>query len=310
MQSVIKVLIVCSGNSGNVSSFILEQADSLRKKGFKIDFFLISGKGIVGYLKNYRRLLEKIKFFKPTLIHAHYGFSGMLAVLQKKVPVIITFHGSDINEKGKNFIISKIAERMADFSIFVNTKLAAKLKPHNSFEIISCGVNLEENIYLDKKESRLKLGFELEKKIILFSSNFNNNVKNYSLARNAVDLIKPVDIVEMKGYSRTEVTLLMNACDVLLVTSKKESGPLVVKEAMACGCPLVSTNVGDVEYVIGETEGCFITTFEPHDVAEKLKMALSIGKRISGRERIIELGLNIDIVAEKISDVYKRVSGV
>lgn len=303
----IKVLIVCSGNSGYISPFIMEQTNSLKKMGVKTDFFLIKGKGVLGYLRNFLLLKNKIKFYRPDLIHAHYGFSGMLAVLQRKVPVIITFHGSDINENGKNLIISKIAERMAAFSIFVNAKLASKLKPHNSFEIISCGVDLEKNIYLDKNESRLKLGLGFEKKIILFSSNFDNNVKNYPLAKKAIDLIKMVELIEMKGYNRTEVTLLLNACDVLLVTSKRESGPLVIKEAMACGCPVVSTDVGDAKLVIGETTGCFLTSFEPEDIANKINKVISFGKRIDGRGRIIELGLNIDKVAENIISVYQQV---
>ena len=143
----------------------------------------------------------------------------------------------------------------------------------------------------------------------IFSSNFTNNVKNYPLARKVMDLIEPSQLIEMIGYNRTEVTLLMNACNALLVTSKNESGPLVVKEAMACGCPLVSTDVGDVKYVIGETEGCFVTTFEPEDIAEKLNMAISIG-RCNGRERIIKLGLDIEKVAENIISVYQRVLDV
>ena len=304
MQQKIKVLIVCSGNSGYISPFILEQADSLRKKEISIDFFLIKGKGGLGYFKNYIALIKKIKFFKPNIIHAHYGFSGMLAVLQRKVPVIITFHGSDINENAKNLFISKIAERMASFSVFVNTKLVAKLKPSKSFEVISCGVDLEQNVYLDKKESRLKLGLDPEKKIILFSSNFLNSIKNYPLAKKAIDLINNVELIEMKGYNRKEITLLMNACDGLLVTSLSESGPLVVKEAMACGCPVVSTDVGDVESVIGGIKGCYITSFDPIDVAEKLNKIINANIRINGRERIINLGLDIDRVATNIINVY------
>ena len=46
-----KVLIVCSGNSNEISPFIKEQADSVKKYGSKADFFLIKGYGLVGYLK-------------------------------------------------------------------------------------------------------------------------------------------------------------------------------------------------------------------------------------------------------------------
>ena len=48
-----KVLIVASGNSAVISPFVKEQGDSLKELGLDIDYFLIKGKGITGYLKNY-----------------------------------------------------------------------------------------------------------------------------------------------------------------------------------------------------------------------------------------------------------------
>ncbi len=92
----IKILIVCSGNSDELSPFIQEQADSLSTLGIKIDFFKIKGKGMFGYLRNHFKYKEKIRNFKPDVIHAHYGLSGLFANLQRKVPVVTTYHGSDL----------------------------------------------------------------------------------------------------------------------------------------------------------------------------------------------------------------------
>jgi teichuronic acid biosynthesis glycosyltransferase TuaC len=47
-----KVLIVCSGNSGNINPFIKDQGEALEKQGIIISYFLIKGKGVNGYLKN------------------------------------------------------------------------------------------------------------------------------------------------------------------------------------------------------------------------------------------------------------------
>ena len=38
----------------------------------------------------------------------------------------------------------------------------------------------------------------------------------------------------------------MLAADVCLITSTRESGPLVAKEAVVCGCPVVAVDVGDI----------------------------------------------------------------
>lgn len=98
-----------------------------------------------------------------------------------------------------------------------------------------------------------------------------------------------------------------NAADVVLLTSLWEGSPNAIKEAMACNCPVVSTDVGDVREVIGNTEGCYISSFEPRDVAKKIQMALDFSKRTNGKQSIIELGLDSKTVANKIINIYTKV---
>ena len=102
----------------------------------------------------------------------------------------------------------------------------------------------------------------------------------------------------------------MNSVDLCLMVSKTEGSPQVIKEAMACNCPIVSADVGDVKEVIGKTEGCFVCFYDPGDVAEKLKMALDyrkIHESTQGRNRIIELGLDSETIAKRIISIYGSV---
>jgi teichuronic acid biosynthesis glycosyltransferase TuaC len=92
---------------------------------------------------------------------------------------------------------------------------------------------------------------------------------------------------------------------VVLLTSLWEGSPNVIKEAMACNTPIVSTDVGDVKEIIGKTEGCFITSFDPEDVSDKIKKALEFGKRTTGREDIKHL--ESGVVAKRIIAIYKNV---
>ncbi len=141
---------------------------------------------------------------------------------------------------------------------------------------------------------------------MLFPSYFENPVKNRALAENAINILnEDIVLLELKNKSRAEVSRIINSVDVLLLTSFSEGSPQVIKEAMACNCPIVATNVGDIKEVIGETEGCYITSFDCHDVAEKLKMALTFGKRTNGREKIKRF--DNKIVASTIYNVYKEV---
>ena len=300
-----RILIICSRNSGKIASFIQEQGDALSQLGVQIAYFPIEGKGLCGYLKNKKRLLLKINEFMPDLIHAHYGLSGLLANLQRKIPVITTYHGSDINN-AKILPLSRLNMILSVHNIFVSEKNRLKSNQTRNQSLIPCGVDI--NLFKSRDKAKARKIFDLneDKKYILFAGAFANSVKNSALAKSAVSLLNNIFLIELQGYSREEVGLLLNAVDVVLLTSFTEGSPQIIKEAMACNCPIVSVAVGDVENTIGGTTGCFISTYEPTDIANKLKQALEYEKRTDGRERILALGLDRETVAKQILSVYKQ----
>ena len=301
-----KILIVASFNKGFFAPFILEQSEALEKMGQTVHFFGIQGHGIWGYVRNYKGLKRIIQDYKPDVIHAHYGLSGLLATLQRRVPVVTTFHGSDINNP-KVLPFSKIAMRLSAFTIFVSQKNVDIARPTKKFALLPCGVNSDNFTEVPIGEARLKLQLEDTKKYVLFAGSFSNRVKNPELAQKAIALLKNVELIELKGYSREEVNYLMHAVDVALMTSHTEGSPQFVKEVMACGCPLVSVDVGDVKEVTAGVEGCYIVSREAEEIAEKLQIALNFKGRTHGRERIVELGLENRKVAETILGIYNNV---
>jgi glycosyltransferase involved in cell wall biosynthesis len=74
------------------------------------------------------------------------------------------------------------------------------------------------------------------------------------------------------GYrSQPEVSELMNASDVFVLTSVFEGMPVVVLEALCCGLPVVSTNVGEVKLVIKNGEsGAVVDSEDPKAIAEAI----------------------------------------
>lgn len=304
-----KILIVCSKNSGKIAPFILEQGESLLLAGVEVDYYPIVGKGILGYLKNRKSLLQKIKLFRPDIIHAHYGLSGLLANTQRKTPVVTTYHGSDINISGL-FILSRLNMMLSAHTIFVSEKNALKSGLNSGFTILPCGVDINLFVPDDLKvESKKLLGLDNEQKLVLFSSAFDSTVKNSSLALSALALLPDVQLIELKNYSRSQVALLMNTVDVALMTSFTEGSPQFIKEAMACNCPIVSVPVGDVPFVLERVEGCFIADYDAVTIAEKIKIALAFGKRTEGRNRIMELQWTTEKVAEKLLSLYGEILG-
>jgi glycosyltransferase involved in cell wall biosynthesis len=300
-----KVLIVCSKNSGRIAPFIVEQADSLSTLGVEIDYFSIQGRGFTGYLKNRKNLLDKIQQYKPDLMHAHYGLSGLLANSQSHIPVVTTYHGSDINIP-QIFWLSRLNMLFSKYNIFVSDKQLTKSKLRKRCSVIPCGVDTELFVPVDKQEARKKLGFNDDEKLVLFAGAFNIAVKNPELAKTVNALLTDTRLIELKGYTRKEVAILLNAVDVLLLTSFTEGSPQVVKEAMACNCPIVSVEVGDVRQVLHTIGGCFITTNESAEIASCIQQAIDFGKRTDGRSRVFELKLDLQSVAKKILDVYNK----
>ncbi len=306
-----RVLFVCSGNSKRSAfefqinqSFIYEEAEALSNHGVSYDVYLVRGRGI-GYLLNLVPLIKKIRVYKPDIVHAQYGLSGLLAVMQRKVPVVITFQGSDVNIE-KNRWLSFLASKMSTWNIFVSGRLKDKLKTKQNYSVIPRGVDMSTFYPRKRLQARRNHTLTSHKTLVLFSSRFDNKIKNYSLAAKAIELLRErVTVLELKDYSRCEVSRLLNAVDVLVMTSIWEGSPNIIKEAMACNCPIVSTDVGDVKSVIGDTEGCYITTYDPEDVAQKIIMAIDFGKRTNGRENIAHL--EIGEVAKKIADTYQRI---
>lgn len=305
-----KILIVCSYRSyapktNFVAPFIFEQVNGLENKGCDVDYFQIKGKGIISYLKCVPLLELKIKEFNPDIIHAHFGLSGLFSNLQRKIPVVTTYHGSDINYLRLR-IFSKISISLSKLNIFVSDNLAKKAKVRKRFSVIPCGVDFNEFYPIDDKQAcRQKIGLEEKKHYILFSKMFGDPVKNYPLAKAAVDKLENAELVEFIGYSREEVCLLFNACDAAVMTSFTEGSPQFIKEAMACNCPIVSVDVGDVNDVIGYTENCYITKYDRDEISDKLKIIISNQKRTNGRESVKKF--DNEIVVNNIINIYKKI---
>jgi glycosyltransferase involved in cell wall biosynthesis len=322
---MIKVLFICSGNSKDfeIPPFLNAQGTSLSAKGVTVEYFRLQGKGIKGYLKKVRELRKYLKEHTFHLLHAHYALSGWVAVLAfPSVPIVLSLMGTDAYGEyiGKNKVHFKsrlVTSLTCLIQPFVNAIISksAFIEQHvyrkNISYVIPNGVRLEQfKIY--NREIRNELGLNSEKKYILFLGDPAYKRKNFELALEAVKLLRDENIELLTPYptSHENVVKYLNAVDVFIMTAFMEGSSNVIKEAMACNCPIVTTDAGDAKWVIGDTPGCFITSFDPKDVAEKLKLALAFAEqtgRTNGRQRIMEIGLDSSSVAQRIVEVYEKV---
>ena len=309
--------------------FVTEQGESLRALGCDVDYFLVRG----NYLCAVKALKQKIREYKPDIVHVHFGLSAITAELQSLVPVVTTFHNGETLNWHVNLLTSLFSLR-AKHVVYVAQHIYDLVYfKAKKYSILPCGVNMDDCHIIDQTVARKQLGYEDGVKYILFGGGFDNLRKNYTILRDAVERIEqapwvPVEggercgnivCLEMKGLSRSECVLRMNACDLFALPSHSEGSPQALKEAMACNCPILATDIADVSTLLGNLPGHYILrnpskTHERWDADEKsldemvtlLKEALAYNQRTNGRQRILDMGLSNEQVAERLMAIYKQ----
>lgn len=302
----------------NAVPFIVRQVEYLRRRGIDIELFAFKGrKKLTNYVRASTDLRRFIAGKQFDLVHAQWGQSAFLA-LPKTLPWVITFRGNDLEgivgpkgytTKGRILtVVSKLMARLADERIVVSKSLGEQLGGR-SFTVIPSGLDLELFKPLNKEECRRDLRLAPDKKLVLFAAtSIENPRKRFDLAREAVEKLNEkydIDMVVADRVDHSMVPKFMSACDVLLLTSIHEGSPNVVKEALACDLPVVSTDVGDVRQRIGGIDGCKICDDESAaGIAAALDEVLARGRRIEGRKHVADLDENN--ITDRLITIYRR----
>lgn len=318
-----KVLFVVSGNNQyyDVAPFIRSQGDSLAQEGVDISYFAIQGKGLFNYLKNVMPLRKYLKNNPVDVIHAHYSLCGWVAVLAAgRIPVVMSFMGDDLfgSHVGLNQMnfksrlityLSKAIQPFVQAIICKSPKMLEAVSRKSIAHLVPNGVRLEQFKLYDKG-LRKELGLDKNKKYVLFLADPSDNNKNVALVEAALEILNLPDVELLIRYkvSHDAVVKYLNVADVFTLCSFSEGSPNVVKEAMACNCPMVVTNAGDAAWVVSDTPGCYVSpSYEPEDFAKKLRLALQFAEkhgRTTGRERLLALGLDAKSIAGKVTGIY------
>jgi glycosyltransferase involved in cell wall biosynthesis len=298
--------------------FITRQVEYLRKAGVDLTVFPFrGGKSISRYAKAWKEAQSILQQGKFDLVHAQWGQSGLLA-LPKKIPLVVTFRGDDlegiIGPSGRQTLQGKILRllsrwvaRKADQVIVVSESLGRQVA-FRPYAVIPSGLNLNLFCPIPKEEARRLLRIPDNRYYVLFAGAVNNPRKQFDLAKKAVKSLRPeldVEILVANQVAHDQIPLYMNAADTLLLVSRHEGSPNVVKEALACNLPIVSTDVGDVKQRIGSISGCLVLQKDDLDsVKNALRQVLLQGKRIQGREQVIDL--DETVLTQKLIHIYDQ----
>lgn len=234
----------------------------------------------------------------------------MTTMFQCKVPVVTSFIGGDIVIPWQRWISLATVCRTASKCLFVNRDMRRLAKMEDRGEVLPFGTDMQRFFPTNLDAARQRLGLNPGKRYILFSSTFDRVEKNLCLARQALELLsgQNIELLEFKlNFAEYELNDYFNACDLLLLTSHFEGSPQVVKEAMASCRPIVSTRVGDVEWLLGDTDGTYLSDHSPRSVADNIQQALDFQGPTRGRERLVDLGLDLGSVAKRLVSIYESV---
>lgn len=305
-----KVLFVASGNKsvGTISPFVRSQYESLQQEGLDMLLYPIVGHGWKPYAKAIVDIHKLIKKEKPDIVHAHYSVCGVVASLAScctKTKVVVSILGSFPSQNFKVRWVRFFIKYIWDSTLVKSQRTANQLGL--DLPIVPNGVNLEQFQLIDYHAAKVMCGFEDDKKYVIWCSHPSRKEKRYELAEAAVCKLQDNNVVLYPVFDKEhdEVVKYMCAADVLLLTSVSEGSPNVIKEAMACNCPIVSTDVGDVSVVTKGVEKSIVSKNDTaEELAKSIQTLLTSKERTNGRNHLIEAGLTTQNIAKKIIRLY------
>lgn len=287
--------------------------------------------------KALKKLLEEVDI---DIIHGHYLFpAGAAAVEVGKengVKTYVTAHGSDMFELYKSQPLMRPTVRKvlhdADVVLAVSNALRHEIIA-TGVEGISGKTRLSWNsVDIDKFSTKENNSFRKEnnledKPIVLFVGNLirRKNVDSLLEAKKIANsdyylvvvgdgplfkkLKKKVEDENIRDViftgSRTDVEDIIPSCDVLILPSFSESFGLVLIEALACGKPVIGSNVGGITEIITDDVGLLV---DPKKVSS---IARAIDRMINDEEFRSVLSLNARSRAidfSKVSIPYDEVN--
>jgi teichuronic acid biosynthesis glycosyltransferase TuaC len=259
-----------------------------------------------------RVLLPHVRSFAPDVILSYFLYPDAFAALQigkaLSVPVVAGGVGSDVHSIGHSIsaMHTRTVLREADFLFTVSRDLcdravAMGASPKKARPIIS-GCDWSVFHVRDHREARERLHINKDSKTVVYVGRMDLKKGLRELVEAAV-LLRPqrpdlqvylvgegpdrpivqklIDCNKATRYVQTlapctfdEVATWMAAADVFTLPSYMEGCPNVVLEALACGRPVVATNVGGIPEIMEDGCGQLIPPRDAHALARALASVL------------------------------------
>ncbi|UCZ54803.1 N-acetyl-alpha-D-glucosaminyl L-malate synthase BshA [Bacillus shivajii] len=280
------------------------------------------------------------------ILHVHYAIPHAISAYLAKemvgdhLKVVTTLHGTDITVLGYDPSLSDMIRfgiERSDIVTAVSNDLINQTKQllHTTKPIQTIYNFVDHRIYYPREIDGLKeeLGIKPDQKVICHVSNFRKVKRVPDVLKAFYEIQKDIDSVliligegpdlpiineEAKRLgildrvkflgNQKRVAELLSMSDLKLLLSEKESFGLVILEAMACGVPVIGTNIGGIPEVIEDGKSGFICPLgDITSIAQTAKMYL-LNQNLQQEMSVHALKrANKDFHQEKIVKEYEGV---
>lgn len=287
--------------------FVADQVDALRQlDGLDVELFTFEPGGI-NYLTAARELRRRHARDRFDVVHAHHGLGGWTArALGRRAPLVVTFHGSDLEHPvvGR---LSQLLAHVAALPATASADLARRRLPGagctRAVGVLPTGIDLDRFHPIPREEARSALGLDPAGRYLLFPADPARPEKRHDRARE----LAAAEGAELLTYDATppeRVPLYVNAAQAVVITSDREGFGLAVLEALACDVPVLSTDVGIAPLALAGIDGTLCAPFELERWRSAVRRHLEdANPRVSGRARASLFGR--DRMAFRVFQAYR-----
>jgi glycosyltransferase involved in cell wall biosynthesis len=232
-----------------------------------------------------------VRAFDPDVVHIHFGYSG-LAVPPVRAPIVTMFCGDDLNgtwsrrggvtlRSRLGILVSQITALRSARCITVSSSLRDRLWSAARRRAVVLQDPVDDRLFrpIPQSDARRRLGISPEDRLVIFPHDASQPTKRVSLAQDAVarlrTMVPSARLWIVNGVPPDDMVWHYAAADLLIITSALEGGPSSAKEALACGLPVVSVPVGDLELFQDAPHGAVIADASPEALSEAMHSILS-----------------------------------